>query len=204
MAISRSKRGAASIVRLRGAGFTLVELLLGLVVLSLVGLAVACMLNAVVYGTDSSRNMRSLVARQSMIATRLNGVIESAHAVLAAEPGVLVLWTHDADGNAQPSADEIERIDMENGQLWAWTAANSAGTQRYALSSDFAQISDSLKQRHALTGQCWGQGVSDWTASVSTTSPTDATLVNWRLTLSDGVMSEVVAQATGLKSREGA
>jgi len=60
------------------------------------------MLWAVSYGTDSARDMRVLVVKHTLVATRFTAAVRSAKMVLAQGDDYIILWQDDTNSNSVP------------------------------------------------------------------------------------------------------
>ena len=93
-------------------GLTLVELLLAIAGTAFVAAAVATMLQAAAYGTSSSKDMRSLVATNKRINSRLSAMIRSSRMVLQGQPSAnwFILWHRDLDHSDTPNDNELRMV----------------------------------------------------------------------------------------------
>ncbi|NBC11430.1 MAG: hypothetical protein GVY24_06795 [Planctomycetes bacterium] len=181
---------------------TLVELLLAVAITTLIGAAIASMLAAVSYGTDSSKDMRSLVARNKAVNARISAAIRGSTMVLDQGAGFLVLWTSDADENGQPNLLEIRRLQYNaNGQTFSsYTAPEGTGDVEYALADNFEAITDGLMGGAAFPQELWATRVAAWDLALDTPDPQTASLVSYQLELTAGDMSDVAIAAVALRN----
>jgi len=188
--------------RARRRGLTLVELILAVAITTLIGAAIASMMAAVSYGSDSSKDMRSLVARSKAVNARISAAIRGSTMVLDRGDGFLVLWTSDTDENGQPNLREIRRLDYNAaGQsISSYAAPEGASDVEYELSDDFEAITDGLMGGGDFPQTLWATGVSAWDLALDTPDPQTASLVSYQLTLTAGDMSDVAIAAVSLRN----
>jgi hypothetical protein len=123
-------------------------------------------------------------------------------AVGAGEGGAwLVLWSRDLDANAEPSLREIRLIeyDAAAGTLSSYTAADDAADVLYALEDDFDTISDGLRGTDAFPETRWADGVAGLTLSLNQPDPRAATLLSYRLSLTENHTTNMTVGAVALR-----
>ncbi len=188
-------------------GMTLIELLLAMMITAMVGAAIAGMLAAVSYGTDSSKDIRSLVARNKALSARVSAAIRGSKMVLDQGDNYLVLWMNDDDDNGVPSLLELRRINFDpgTGELSSYTAPDDAADVSYALDDDFVVITDAL-MGDDLAGtasfpkELWAKRVNSWTLALDNPDPQSARLVSYLIELSAGDMSDTALAAVGMRN----
>lgn len=176
----------------RRAGLTLVELIISLAIMALIGTTVAAMLSAVAYGTDSGREVRSLIARSKMTTARIDAAIRESRAVLGTSDGVLVLWMRDEDEDEIADPDELRRLEFDTTAetLTSYTAAAMTAEEEDA--GDGTAFIEALTlgmefwpeaAADQLVTATWAGGVTAWTVTPDATDLEDVRLVSYRLTL---------------------
>ena len=198
--------------RRRFRGLTLVELMLALGLTGIIGTAVAAMLVSVSYGTSSRTDMRRVLVKHKMLATRLAASVRGSRQVLDAGDGWLMLWTTDADGNEQPNVSELQyvELDAETNALrshraefpggWTQDQVDAADTA-YDTSADWASVAESLAEQTYFAGALWATGISDLTITLDSDQPATARLVNFRVTVDAGDLSETAVSSAALRNR---
>ncbi|MCE9590037.1 MAG: hypothetical protein K8S99_05890 [Planctomycetes bacterium] len=195
----------------RRRGLTVIELLLALTVTAMISLAIASMLFAVSYGTDSRNDMRALLLRQRLITARLNALIRSSRMVLAKGSNYIVLWTFDANQNDVPNRSEIRYVELNTTtkELWEYktvwpgtmtTEQIVAADTEYALTSAFGTVIPALKSQSTYPGERWATGVTGWVLSVNNTDTQAATLISYRFALQLSSSTDFVIGAAALRN----
>lgn len=182
--------------------FTLVELLMALTITALIGAAVAAMLSAVTYGTDSSHDLRTLVVKSETIAARLSAAVRESAQLLDAGDGYVVLWTSDLNDSGQPDLLELRRIewDSDTDELTDYTPDPAATDVAYDLSTDdFDAISNNLIVAGDMVGELWATNVTDWQVGLDSADPQDAALLSFRITVNADGMSDTSIQAVSMR-----
>tara|TARA_Y100001954_G_C15676192_1_gene535316 strand:+ start:174 stop:947 length:774 start_codon:yes stop_codon:yes gene_type:complete len=147
--------------RTRQHGFTLVELMMATVGVSLMAIGITSMLTVVAYGTTSSRDLRSLVVKQKAVSARINAAVRGSKMVLESGLGYTVLWIHDDDEDGLPSLSEIRLVELNqtSRQIVSYKA-NLAGLSDAILAvvdtpipldSDFEDLTESFKDPQYFT-----------------------------------------------------
>lgn len=189
----------------RRRGMTLIELLLAIAGTGLVAAATAMMMHAVAAGTSSRGDMRQAVVRHKTVAGRVSTMVRSSYQVLAAQEDVLVLWLGDADGNKSPNLAEICRVerDAATSQLRCYRAEaglDPAANTAYPIESDFAAVTEQLRDTALYPHQLWATGVSQWEVSIDADDPREAALISSRLTFDFSGMRDTAIAAVALRN----
>ncbi len=184
-------------------GLTLVELMLAVLLTALIGAATASMLAAVTYGTESSKDIRSLVARNKAVNARISAAVRGSMMVLDQGPGYLVLWTNDDNEDGQPSLREIRRLDFNAvGQtISSYRAPEDATDVIYSLSDDFELITAALMGSADFPQELWATRVAAWDIAIDSVDPLTARLVSYQLELTAGDLSDVALAAVSMRNR---
>lgn len=190
----------------RGAGFTMVEILIAMAITALIGTGVSVMLVSVSNGTTSQSDLRRASVKEKVIAMRMNTAIRSSKIVLDQGPDYLVLWMGDERANGLPDLSEIRRIDRDSTtlELWSYTAPlgiSDAANTTYSFVDDFQAITWALMGTANFPGQIWGTNVTAWTQTLNQTNPQATTLVGYSLTLAGNNVMGTVANTLSLRSR---
>jgi len=196
--------------RRRGAGLTLVELLIALTITGMIGVATAMMMVSVSYGTTSKQDMRGINQRVTTITHRLNAAVRGSKMVLEAGDDYLVLWTADTRVDEGPNLSEIRLIERDPGthQLRSYTADFGAMTEAqieandtlYATSDDFAAVTDSLKSGSMFPATKWGDHVTEWICDFTAANVQAASLLEYRLTVNVDGSTQTAVQSMALRN----
>lgn len=181
---------------------TLVEMLMALAITGMIGAAVASMLTAVTYGTNTSTDLRSLVVKNKTLSSRITAAVRGSAQLLDAGDGYLVLWTKDLNDSGEPDLLELQRIELDAvaEELTSYTPDPLATDVAYDLAADdFDAITTSLIGSSDLEGRLWATGVSQWTVTFDEADPLDAELVSFQLTLDGGVLTDTSINAVSLR-----
>jgi type II secretory pathway pseudopilin PulG len=181
---------------------TLVELILALAATGFIGLAIASMLAAVSYGTDSSRELRELTVKNKTLTSRISAAIRKSRLILDAGDGYVVLWASDSDGNGSPSLLELQRIELDPslGEVTNYTPSNSAPDTLYQLTDDFDAITSALSGSSSFPGELWATGVASWTIELDQPTAQSANLLSFRLMLEADDLSDTMICAAALRN----
>jgi type II secretory pathway pseudopilin PulG len=184
----------------RTRGLTLVELLIGLAITGLIGAAIASMLAGAAHGTSEGNDLRESLVRQRTATARLTAAIRGSGRILAHEPGVLVLWIDDFDGDGQVGVGELQRIERDpvTRMLRSYRATEAAPAQAWPVSANFAAITAGLRDQGYFPAETWATGATGWAVTLDSASLAEASLVSYRLTLQPGgpaTADEVIATA---------
>lgn len=189
----------------RAAGLSLAELILALAGMALVGAAVAVMINATAYGTDSRRDMRGVVVREKTMTSRVNAAIRSSKMVLAQGTDYVVLWMFDTTGDELPNLSEIRMIERKSvtSELYSYKAPANlapAADTSYELTINFKTTLDAIKGGSTFPGERWGSNVSTWGITLNNATAQSATLVSYRLTITASTISDTAIGASALRN----
>ncbi|MBI1369481.1 MAG: hypothetical protein GC162_12610 [Planctomycetes bacterium] len=196
----------------RGAGLTLPELLLALVLTSLVGLGVGTMMVATAYGTSSRTQMRSAAVRVAALSNRLDASLRSCKRVLEAGSNYVILWTADSRADDKPNLSELRLIERNpaTGDLTSYTAnfgsmtdaqIEAADTAYDTSTTNFYTTCQSLKSGGLFPGTVWSKNVTAWTHTFVGATVTSATAMGYRLTVTVGNISETAVGTMALRNR---
>lgn len=196
--------------RARQSGLTLVELLLTIASTALIGAAIAAMLTAVSYGTETGKDMRSLVVKNKIINARLTAAIRNSQMVLERGNDYIVLWINDDDESTLPNLGEIQYIeyDSANTRVRSYAADFSglseaqiaAVNDEYALDADFASSTAPDRGQGHFPAEVWLNDTAAWAVTVNNADEQLASLVSFQLTLSHEQMSDIVVGAAALRN----
>ncbi len=176
-------------------GLTLVELVLALAATAFIGLAVATMLNAVAYGSQSGTDTRDLVPRHRVLSARLADAVRHARQVVDQTDTTLVLWTDDANDNDDYDSDEIAWIEYDGAaDEITFATATDTHTPATITLGDLATTKTALSGAGELDEQVWGRDVSAFTFSVDA-APIATQLVTWHATFTFGTVSDTQVHA---------
>lgn len=179
-------------VRRSMAGITLVELLLALAGTAFVALAIAMMMLAVTYGTDSSKDMRFVLVKDTVITARVGAALRGSKMILEAGDGYVILWMHDGRNNGFPNLSEIRLIerDAASNELVSHQAEFSsslteeqleAADTQYDLTDNFRTLTNALKATAAFPGDSWAVGVTSLTFSLNHATTQSATAAEFQV-----------------------
>jgi len=191
------KRGRA-----RFSGLTLVELLMALAITGMIGAAVAGMLSAVSYGTNNSRDLRSLVVKNKTLSARISAAIRQSAQLLDADDTYVVLWTKDLNGSGVPDLLELRRIELDTAtdELSDYTPDPTATDVAYDLAADdFEAVTNNLIVDGDLVGTLWASEVAGWALEPDNADPQAAELVSFQLTLTTGSLTDTSVNAVSLR-----
>lgn len=200
-----SKQRSVSAVH-RGAGFTMVELVLALAITGMIGLAVSSMLVSVSYGTTSQADLRRASVKEKVIALRMNLAISSSKMVLDQGVDYLILWMGDQRQNGLPDLSEIRRIDRDSTTLELWSYAAPPGladadNTQYGFANDFETITAALAGTTNFPGEVWGTNVTAWTQTLNQTNPQAATIVGYSITMMANDVTGTATNTLSFRSR---
>ena len=175
-------------------GFTLVELLIGLVISGLVAAGVTAMLVAVSYGTSSSHDLRTLVVKSKTIDARLGASIRNCRQVLATGSDFLLLWVADADEDDVTDNAEIRLIDRDAATDMLNSYYDDTAAGAYVDAATFRTLA-----LGSFTPQPWGTGVTGLSFVPDTPAP-GTKLVSYTMTLEIEDVSETVVGAVATRN----
>lgn len=179
--------------RLRG--MTLIELTLAMGVAGVVAVATASMLSAVSLASEGADDTRALIARQASLRSRLSAAVRSATHVLHQDGSTLLLWMGDTRQNGTPDLSEMRLLTVDGGTLRCDVpgfdpALDSTQVQvqdaGFTLSDDFSGVPATIQAMTHVQTETWAQGVDTITWSLDNVAATEAKLVSFRVSLSDG------------------
>ncbi len=182
--------------------FTIVELLMALAITGLIGAAVASMLTAVSYGTNNSRDIRTLVVKNKTISARITAAIREATQLLDAGDNYIILWTDDINDSGAPDLLELRRINLNTGtrKLIDYTPDPDATDVAYDLeATDFDAVTLSLIDSDDMLGALWATDVTAMTVTLDESDPLEATLISFQVTISEGALSDTSVNAASLR-----
>ncbi|MBL4701347.1 MAG: hypothetical protein JKX85_08815 [Phycisphaeraceae bacterium] len=210
-------------------GFTIVELMLATIGVSLIALGISSMLSVVAYGTTSSRDLRSLVVKQKTTSARLDAAIRGSKLVLESGADYMVLWVHDDNDDSKPSLSEIRRVelDLANEHILSYKAQLdglslemlAAVDGSFEFDSDFDALTESFKnpqyfvdiaQTLSLTlalddanlfpPEIWATSVSGLLLALDVAPSQQARLVNYQVTFDIGTLSDTTIGTASLRN----
>ncbi len=183
-------------------GLTLLELLLALAGTAVIGTAVAAMLTGVLYGTQSNKDLRSLITRQMALRARLEAAVRQSHRVLDQGTGYVILWGEDVDESGTPNKSEIEVIELDagTGQIIRYAAASGIVDVEYTFVDDFRTLTDAYKGDVTFPAQTWASEVATLTFTLDDADPQLATLVAFRIGLTGGEVPDTAIGAAALRN----
>ena len=193
--------------RIGRAGFTLPELLLGMLIVSGIGLAIASMLIGASYGTSSDRGLRDLLIGQQIVAVRLEEALRASGQVLAKGDDYIVLWTAERDADGICSLSELLRVerDPSTNEVTAYRAPadlSEGDDTEYDLgSTDFDAVTSALKGQSTFPGQLWAVDVTGWSFVFDTPDYRDAGYVGYQLTMIAEGVTDTAVGGIGLRNR---
>lgn len=194
--VSKARRNASS------RGLTLLELLLALAGTAVIGSAVAMMLAGVAYGTQSDKDLRTLVTKQMATRARIEAEVRESRMVLDQGTGYLILWTEDIDESGTPNKTEIQVIELDagTGLITRYAAADGITDAEYTLADDFRTTTDAYKGDATFPGEQWTSGVSTFTITLDDADPQAARLVSFRIGLINGDIPATLIGAAALRN----
>ncbi len=190
----------------RARGMTLIELLLAVAGTALVAAAIAAMLVATSYGTESRTDMRELIVKHKAISTRLSAAIRSARMVLEQGDGYIVLWLADTNEDGQPNLAELRRLERHGATnaLRSYIAPadlDETDNTAYDLdTTDFGTETDSIKGSANFPEALWATDVTGWDLTLDDADARLARLVTWRLALRAGDMTDTAVGVAALRN----
>ena len=88
-------------------GLSLMELVLALGATGFLGLAIAAMLQAVAYGSQSADGLQALATRHQVAAARVGTALRSARQIVRATPTELTIWYDDLNADGVVDSTEL-------------------------------------------------------------------------------------------------
>ncbi len=162
----------------RRAAFTLAEILIATTITAMLGAATLTMLIGLHAGADYEQAVRRESTAEHAAAMRIAAATRNASALLAHDPDHLVLWTGDANNNAEPELSELRRIqwDEANGELRVYelTTPSGAPDPSYSVDDHFSTITANYAGTALLPGRVLLRRVNTWHVAIDASSPSDA------------------------------
>lgn len=204
-------RSAAPRSAPRGArrrGLTLVELILGILITSIIGAAIAAMLFAVSRGTEDEDNLRALVTRGKRVHAASTAALRGCRSLLAADAQRIVLWSRDlpdggGEGNARIDAAELRVIDFaaDANELRWYEPTDAIPDVSYEADADFLTVAGGLIDDGHMRARAWATGVGSFSLTFDDSEPADARLAGYRLTLREGAFEHEAVAAVAMRNR---
>ena len=149
-------------------GYTLIELMLALTIMSLVATVVATLLYSVSRGTNSRDVVLGENTAIAVACARINAAIRPGGQVLAQGNDFLVIWTSDANGSMKPNISEMRRLELNPATkeltLYGAPASLPRGTDNgYDLAQNFDLVTRQLRNTEVFTGTTLINGIQSWT-----------------------------------------
>lgn len=184
-------------------GFTLVEMLIGLALSSMVGLGVAMMLAAVGSGTQTQRDSRESMVTRQVVIHRLGEVTrDAATMMLTDHPHHIVLWIADATGNRVPNTSELRRIewDKQSQEIWVYEAVDDlAYDHSYNLNQSYTGATSAQINSGKMPGRLLLSGVTDWDVDFDEADVKASRLLRVRVTFERAGGEETVTVISALR-----
>ncbi|QDU71243.1 type II secretion system protein [Mucisphaera calidilacus] len=182
-------------------GLTLLELLIAVSSTAVIALAGAAMLSALGYAASEQRDLRAVVGKSLAVGARVGAEIREAHAILAAENNLLILWQGDWNDDQQVDLSEIIRLDVDavDQTLKAYTIGTGSNDVAYALTADFAAETQARIDAGDMAGLNWSRDVAAAVFTPNNANPQQARLVTVWITFNAGSLNEVYASAVALR-----
>ncbi|MEM7577356.1 MAG: hypothetical protein AAF328_07750 [Planctomycetota bacterium] len=111
--VAQSHKTLSHLTRRRG--LTLLELTLALGATGFLGLAIASMLSAVAYGSQTADGLQTLVTRHQVFAGRVGNAIRESRQVLDHSATEVVLWYDDLNDNGVVEGTELMWLRFDGG-----------------------------------------------------------------------------------------
>ncbi|MEX2673747.1 MAG: hypothetical protein WD294_16725 [Phycisphaeraceae bacterium] len=183
--------------------FTLVEMLIGLALSSMVGLGVAMMLAAVGSGTQTQQHSRESMVTRQVVIHRLGEVTrDAASMVLTDHPHHIVLWIADANGNRVPDTSELRRIewDKQSQEIWVYEAVDDLAVDRsYNLNQSYTGATNAEINIGNMPGRLLLSCVTDWEVDFDEADVKAARLLRVRVTFERAGGEETVTVISALR-----
>ena len=187
---------------------TLVEVMVSLVVVSLLALSIAAMLSAAGYGTDGRREVRRVAVHIQQVRVRVDDAVRTAKQILdsgqtSTDHGYLVLWRGDTNitgANAKAvNLSELQLIELANGSTVLTSYLPATGVADEVYADSFYQHSQNAKSNGKMVATPWANNVTGFNLVLNNATPTDASMVTWRATCTDGDLTEQIVGSTTLR-----
>ncbi len=183
-------------------GLTLLELLLALAGTAVIGSAVAMMLTGVAYGTQTDKDLRTLITRQMALRARLEAEVRESRLLLDQGAGYLILWSEDLDGSGTPNKTELQVIEFDagTGVITRYAPAPLIADATYTLSDNFRTVTNAYKGDATFPGERWASGVSSLEFTLDDADPQLAGLVSFRVGLTGGEVPVTAIGAAAIRN----
>lgn len=187
---------------MRRRGLTLLELLLALAGTAVIGSAVAALLTGVAYGTQTDKDMRSLITRQMALRARVEAEVRESRMLLDSGADYVILWSSDADDDGVPSKAEIQVIEYDAVMdlVMRYAPAALITDVSYALTDDFRTATDSYKGDSTFPGERWAEQITSFDLTLDDIDPQSAKLVSFRFGMAGGEVPYIGIGAATLRN----
>lgn len=176
--------------------FTVVELVLALLLLSILGASLATIMSSGSYGLYQQTDVRNAVVSQDSAFRRVGAAVRSSQAVLAQGSNYLVLWLGDPNNRSTPYLSTLCRIEANTtiGVLYGFKApaglASSSDTQYPLGTTDFNATTSTLRGTTNFPGTVWCRGVTSFVTTLDSNTASLAALVSYVLTVNKNDVTE--------------
>jgi hypothetical protein len=175
-------------------------LLIALSVTAVLVLAIASMLHAVAYGSQSQSSARQTNVASKLLRARIDAAIAGAKMVLATDNSTyIVIWTGDTNADSVPDLSELRRIEFNagTGQITSYRApAGVTPDTAYTLATDFNATTNALKGGNTFPAEVWAKNVTAFSASLNNGTTQNATAVYYSVTAQNGSTASNAAAGT--------
>ncbi|GJM25456.1 MAG: hypothetical protein DHS20C16_18710 [Phycisphaerae bacterium] len=179
--------------------FTLVELLMALVIMSIVGIAGLAILGATTYGTSDDQLRRELLVNTEVIKKRINGAVRSAVELIVPNSGqttstdYLIIWADDTNDDDAKDNNEIILIERNttNNELLVYQNTSAVGTF-----ADAATFRTAAKASYPSTRWATGFSALFFTGTFGTG---EFPLLTYKFTVTKGITSESSTGSASLR-----
>ncbi len=192
-------------------GLTLPELVLGIAVTSVIGLAVAGVTMALSTAHANNQQHSENLQAARVAAWRINRELRQCRLVTAADSSRIALWATDGNGNGRINLDEIRVVsyDATNGEIRIWRAEFPPGWPDW-LKSWLNTEMDLSDLAYAPTVEVWlknswlsqstllATGAAGFHCTVSPAAPL-STLARIEITVGDGDQAVTLGAAATLR-----
>lgn len=189
----------------RTRGMTLVELMLGLMVTAIIGLAMVTVFSSIANSTKKGSDALQLRTQKIIIGERVGLMVRSSRQILDVSSTHIVLWMSDANDSDTPNISEMVRIewDSDTTNLSVSIAPSSLAEvddTEYALDSDFDSVTQSLAGSSSFPTTNWSTNVSSLAFIIDNGDLEDVRIVQMKLSLSNTAGdAESIAMVMGLR-----
>ncbi|MEM1444510.1 MAG: hypothetical protein AAGF84_00495 [Planctomycetota bacterium] len=188
-------------------GLTLLELVLALGATGFLGLAIASMLSAVAYGSQTADGLQTLVTRHQVFASRVGNAVRESAQVLDHRPTELVLWYDDLNDNGVVEGTELMwlRYDGGNRELTMdrpdLTAPGVFGAQTEpGPFTNYGFIRWGFDFVNWLEENTWARNVSACEFTLNNADPLLATLVTVTVTFEENGQTDTMVHSFKLRN----